>query len=785
MIGKIISHYKILEKLGEGGMGVVYKARDIKLERIVALKFLPPNLSNQEAEKKRFIHEAKAASALDHNNICTIYEIDETIDGQLFIAMSYLEGKILREKIDAAPIKVDEAIGIAIQTAEGLKLAHEKGIVHRDIKPANLMITTSGTVKIMDFGLAKLEGKTKLTQMGTTLGTFSYMSPEQSLGEEVDRRTDIWSLGVVLYEMMTGQLPFKGDYEQAVIYSIINGQPEPLTSLRSGIPMELERITNKLLTKNRDERYQSMTDVLVDLQTLKKKSLTGETTSISKDITKRKRKLPIKWIITCAVLAIVTLSFLFIFKWRSSTPPIRSIAVLPFIDMSPQKDQEYFCDGMTEELITRLGNIRELKVPARTSVFTFKGHAESISDIGQKLNVETVLEGSIRKANNKIRITAQLINIADGYHLWSETYDQDLKEVFAIQDEISSAIVEALKLKLTSIEKQKISERPMDNIAAYEFYLKATQDINRFTEDGLNRALQNLQKGIEISGDDPLLYSGMALVYWQYVNIGVKQEEYIMKAENCIKKTLQLDPHSPQAYVVLGTIEKDFRGNPQEAIRDYKKALAENPNEIDAMRKLSYLYILEGKSFAALPLLEKCKRIDPLNVVDNFYQGLYNLYSCKYDMALEPIHKKYLADTEDASAQFFYSLTLAYNNDLQKAFSIIEHSAKKSPDNVISKLGLMLKYGLMKNKNKVLQEMTPEFQNTCRRDPEWSYIVTLMLSISGIKKDALDWLDNAVSRGFFNYPLLQKDPFLDNIRSEDRFKKLLEQVKYEWEHLKV
>jgi serine/threonine protein kinase len=269
MIGKIVSHYKILENLGEGGMGVVYKAEDIKLERIVALKFLPPHLSNQE-EKKRFIHEAKAASALEHSNICTIHEIDETNDGQLFIVMSYLEGKTLRKMIDVSPLKVEEAISISIQIAEGLKQAHEKGIVHRDIKPANIMITTDGTVKIMDFGLAKLGGKTKLTQMGTTLGTFSYMSPEQSRGEDVDRRTDIWSLGVVLYEMLTGQLPFKGDYEQAVVYSIVNEEPEPVTSLRSGIPMELERIVNKALAKNPDERYQHIDDLLADLRTERK-----------------------------------------------------------------------------------------------------------------------------------------------------------------------------------------------------------------------------------------------------------------------------------------------------------------------------------------------------------------------------------------------------------------------------------------------------------------------------------------------------------------------------------
>ena len=513
--------------------------------------------------------------------------------------------------------------------------------------------------------------------------------------------------------------------------------------------------------------------------------LLGETASTSKEITKRKRKPPIKWIIACAVLAIVTFCFLFIFKWRSLAPPIRSIAVLPFLDLSPQKDQEYFCDGMTEELINRLGNVRELKVPARTSVFTFKGKAENISDIGQKLNVETVLEGSIRKAGNKLRITAQLINIADGYHLWSETYDRDLKEVFAIQDEISSSIVEALKLKLTSTEKQKISTRPMDNIEAYEYYLRAMKEINRFTEDALDHALQNLQKGIEISGDNALLYSGMALVYMQYVNIGVKQEEYIMKAEGCIKKTLQLDPHSPQAYEHLGAIELSFRGNPQEAVCDFKKALFENPNDVHSMHALSNVYIMEGKSFAALPLLEKCKRIDPLNLWYNFFQGVYNYYGSNYGLALEQFRNEYLLDTEDVVAQYMYSLMLAHNNDLKKAFSVMEQSIKKNPDNVVSKLGLMLKYGLMKNKDKVLQEMTPEFQKTCRRDPDWSYHVSVMLSLADIKKEALDWLDNAVNRGFLNYPFLQKDPFLDNIRNEDRFKKLMEHVKYEWEHFQV
>ena len=333
MIGKTISHYKILEKLGEGGMGVVYKAEDIKLERTVALKFLPPHLSNQEKEKKRFIHEAKAASALEHNNICTIHEIDETEEGQLFIVMSYLEGKTLQEKIDISPLKIDEAIGIAIQTAEGLKLAHEKGIVHRDIKPANLMITTDSTVKIMDFGLAKFAGKTKLTQKGTTLGTFSYMSPEQSRGGEVDYRTDIWSLGVVLYEMLTGQLPFKGEYEQAVIYSLMNVQQEPITSLRSNMPLELERIVNKTLAKEPDERYQHIDELIADLK-IEQKNLEYarigyNNVSTIKHISKEKsfavripkQKAKLKIIIPSIIVVLLAVTFLFLQKGTPELNP--------------------------------------------------------------------------------------------------------------------------------------------------------------------------------------------------------------------------------------------------------------------------------------------------------------------------------------------------------------------------------------------------------------------------------------------------------------------------------
>ena len=348
MIGKTISHYKILEKLGGGGMGVVYKAEDTKLKRTVALKFLPQDLSRDEESKERFIHEAQAASALDHNNICTIYEIDETDDGQMFIAMACYDGETLKKKIEGGLLKLEEAIDISLQISEGLSKAHEKDIVHRDLKPANVMLTKDGVVKILDFGLAKLRGQTKLTKLGTTLGTAPYMSPEQARGEEVDNRTDVFSLGVLLYEMLTGQLPFKGDYHEAIIYSIMNEEPEPITGLRTGIPMELEKIVTKCLEKDPSERYQHADELLVDVRRIKKSLESGESLSVTKahiPITKEPEKKPI-WRQPASILtAIITTMILILgVQWilkRDGEEPFvvsfeKSVAVMPSSNQNRQ-----------------------------------------------------------------------------------------------------------------------------------------------------------------------------------------------------------------------------------------------------------------------------------------------------------------------------------------------------------------------------------------------------------------------------------------------------------------
>ena len=385
MIGTTISHYKILEKLGEGGMGVVYKAEDTRLKRTVALKFLPHDLSRDPEAKERFIHEAQAASSLDHPNICTVFEIGEHNEGQMFIAMACYEGETLKEKIPKGPLELDEAIGIAKQIAEGLAGAHKHGIVHRDIKPANIIITTDGVAKILDFGLAKLAGQAHLTKTGSPVGTAAYMSPEQAQGMEIDHRTDIWSAGVVLYEMLTGHLPFGGDHEAARLYSIVHEQPQPLSSFRSDLPTDIELCITKLLQKVPGDRFQHARELLSQLGTTQKK------------------------------------------REHEREPTLPSIAVLPFVNMSPNPENEYFSDGLSEEIINALSKLEDLHVTARTSAFRFRGKDLDMREIGKQLNVSNVLEGSVRRAGNRLRVAAQLINVADGYHLWSETYDRELE----------------------------------------------------------------------------------------------------------------------------------------------------------------------------------------------------------------------------------------------------------------------------------------------------------------------------------------------------------------------
>ncbi len=430
MIGKAISHYKILEKLGEGGMGVVYKAEDTKLKRTVALKFLPPHISESGEEKERFIHEAQSASALNHPNITTIHEIDE-FEGQMFIVMEYCEGNTLKQIIEKETLPIKRVLDIGIQVCEGLTAAHKKEIVHRDIKSDNIMVTKEGQVKIMDFGLAKLKGATKLTKTRSTLGTLAYMSPEQAQGEEVDSRSDIFSFGVVLYELLTGKLPFGGEHQAAIIYSIINEEPQPIARYNNKVSPDLERMITKALTKDKEERYQHIDDLLADLRQEKKSLEYVKTATLAQPTETQKplRKKMLPLVLAGLAVVILIVGYFTLFNKKEPESGRKMLAVLPFENLGAP-EQEYFAAGITDEITTHLAKVSGLGVISRTSVLQYKDTKKSVQQIGKELGVQYVLEGTIlwdkSGVTNRVRINPQLIRVKDGTHVWAETYDRVL-----------------------------------------------------------------------------------------------------------------------------------------------------------------------------------------------------------------------------------------------------------------------------------------------------------------------------------------------------------------------
>ena len=582
MIGKTISHYRIIEKLGKGGMGVVYKAEDMRLERTVALKFPSSHLLGDRNDRARFVHEAKAAAALNHPNVCTIHEIDEA-DDQIFIAMEFVDGENLRTQLRAGPLEVNDALGIAVQMAEGLEAAHRRGIIHRDIKPANVVVTPDGLVKIMDFGLARRPGGAQLTRAGATMGTVAYMSPEQARGNEVDHRTDLWSLGVVLYEMLAGQRPFRGDHDQAVIYSILNDEPEHVSKSRQGVPAALDVVIHSFLSKDAAERCQSAAEVAADLQGM---ATTAGAPTVALETGRQKQA--------------------------------SSIAVMPFADMSPDGDQEYFCDGMSEEIINELTGVSGLRVIARTSAFSFKGKSEDIREIGRKLDVTSILEGSVRKAGDRVRITAQLISVADGSHVWSERYDRVLEDVFAIQDEIASAIVERLRVELTAGEQDRLAEAREVNPEAHEFYLRGRHVLNRglmtllYDRKRVDRAIEFFTRAAEVDPDYAPPYAGLADIYSALCR-WLKPEGNCDKAEQFAVKATELDDGLVEAHVAMGRVLLTTKFDWEGARHEHVRALELNPGSAPAQRAAALYYGWAGEFTQAIVHSGRALDLDPLD----------------------------------------------------------------------------------------------------------------------------------------------------------------------------
>jgi len=629
----IAGRYQILEELGRGGMGVVYKAEDTKLRRTVALKFLPPELIHISEVKERFVREAQAAAALDHPNICTVYEFDEA-EEKTFISMAYIEGQSLKKKIESGPLELDEAIRIALQAAEGLQKAHKNGVVHRDIKSANIMVTEEGQAKIMDFGLARMTGGTLITKEGMAMGTIAYMSPEQARGEEVDHRTDIWSLGVVLYEMFGGQLPFKGDQDQAVVYSILNKQPKPITDLRAEIPMSLGQVVAKALEKNPDERYQQVDELLDDLKSISAGIVPDEIKTRLRKAKLRRRKRAILYTGAACLIIIIAVLVLSLFTGRAEV--IDSIAVLPLANLTGDAEQEFFVDAATDELIGQLAKIGAWRVISRRSVMQYKGVEKPLPEIARELNVDAVIEGTVYQVGENVRIRVQLIDVLpEEKNLWTETYDRAKTDVLVMYSEMARAIADKTQVKLTAEETTRLASARQVNPKAYEAYIQGRLHWYTLSAQDLETALEYFELALEVDPNYALAHTGVSLV-WTVRNQDnwAPRNEAIRLAKEAAEKALDLDNSLAEAHYALALIrtwgEWDWKG----AEEAFQQAIELNPNFPDVHAYYSHLLAFTGHTDEALSHIEQAIELDPFNAL---FHGLYSvvlIYLRRYDDAI-------------------------------------------------------------------------------------------------------------------------------------------------------
>lgn len=694
MIGKVVSHYKILEELGRGGMGVVYKAEDIKLKRTVALKFLPPDFTQDHEARGRLMHEAQAAAALNHPNICTIHEIDEE-GGRYFIVMEYVEGESLGDRVRRGPLKLEETLKIAGQVAKGLERAHEEGIIHRDIKSENIMITTGGQVKIMDFGLAKSPGATKITGQSSTLGTVRYMSPEQSRGSDVDHRTDIWSLGVVLYETVSGRPPFTGEYDQAVVYSILNQDPEPLTGLRSGVPMRLERLVERCLEKDPAERYQSVLDLASDLGRIGK-AFTGARAEGSGRKTGSKSARSRKWWPWIAAACALVLLAVFIVTRERTEPehPVtkdlsagrRMLVVLPFENLGKAEDQ-YFADGVTEEITSRLASLNGLGVISRTSALYYRETNKSIAQIGDELNVDYVLEGTVRwdkrqDGTSFVRVTPQLIRVSDDTHIWAERYDERFDRIFALQTKIAESVVEALDITLSQREHNTISAELTGNIVAYQVFLRGI-DYMKYPHSHKAeylRAQEMLEQAVNLDPGFTIAYIQLCEVHLSMYFFGFDHtEERLSRAKESIDKAIALQPDLPEVHRQLGYYYYQGKLDYDSALKEFSIAAKGLPSDTRLIADIAYIWRRQGHFEQAAANLEQAALIDPKNAAVIYELGYTYILMREYEKGIQCCRNAIALAPENQWGYLVEALGYMYwKGDLESARRVLEKNPVKT-----------------------------------------------------------------------------------------------------------
>ncbi len=682
--GTKIGHYKILKKIGSGGMGEVFLAQDTKLNRQVALKFLPPQFAFDQQHKARFRREAQAVAKLNHPNVVTIHEVSE-FGGRPFIVMEHVGDQVLGDFFKKKDCTIDKILKLAIQICRGLKEAHNAGIVHRDIKPSNILIDKSGRLKLVDFGLATIAGSDKLTKTGSTLGTIGYMSPEQVKGVETDNRSDIFSFGVILYEMLTCRRPFKKEGEAATLKAILDDTPEPLARFKSDLPDDIQRIVSKTLEKNPDNRYQHIEDIIVDLQKLIADS--------KPEIRPIGNRLKAPLIVAFGLIfAVIIVGGYFIYNLSRESKSLQtemitesrwqnSIAVLPFRDFSRQKDQEYFCDGMTDVIIGKLSQLKDLKIISMSSVMRYKNPERNLKEIGQELNVATILEGSIQKEGGRVRVTTQLINVADDAHLWAQTFDKELESIFAIQDEISREIMEAMKITLLSDDQTSFAKHYTENLEAYDFYLRGRFFWNRRTEESLLKAIEYFEKAINLDSNFALAYSGLADAYSVLPGYSglYLDEENIPIAKEAAKRALTLDDNLAEAHASLGQVysnEEEY----ESAEKEFLRAIELNPGYATAHQWYSLALDAMNRPDEALKEIEIAYELNPLSIV--IHINLANKKAEYWDWSgAEEIYKRAIEiDPNRAGTYGWYGFLLLRQARFDESSQMLEHAIELAPN---------------------------------------------------------------------------------------------------------